>query len=103
MTPHPVKLEYPNTEIPLVLRSTYKENTYYGVDQLERKKLKIVMRKFGCRRNFHSLPGRVIASLYPFVWDRLQQCYRIQLDKKVSVLLNTLEEAVVNHPIFEEG
>jgi len=101
MAQYAAKLEYPQTEIPLVLRSSYEEDTYYGVDLLESRKLKIILRKYGCRHSFHALPGRVTADLHPFIWDRIKQCFRIQLDKKITVHLNTLEEAIVNHPIFE--
>jgi hypothetical protein len=96
------KLEYPINRIPLILQNSYVADEYFGVDNYERKRLRIVMAKYGCRHCFHNLPGHVAAELHPFVWDQLEQCFRIQLERKVKVHLNTLEEAIVTHPIFEE-
>ena len=103
MSKHTAKFEYPHSEIKLVLRNSYIEDEYYGVDIFESKRLKIVLAKYGCRRSFHTLPGHVTAELYPFVWNRMRQCFRIQMNKKVTVHINSLEEAIVNYPIFEEG
>ncbi len=97
------KFEYPHNEIKLVLRNSYIEDEYYGVDSYEIKRLKIILAKYGCRRSFHTLPGHVTAELHPFVWNKLNQCFRIQINKKVTVHLNAFEEAIVNYPIFEES
>lgn len=98
-----VRLEYPYMEIPLILKSSYKEDTYYGVDRFESKKLKIILNKYGCRKSFHSLPGSVTVTVFPFVWDRIKQCFRIELAKKMNVQLNTLEGAIMHYPIIEGG
>jgi hypothetical protein len=95
------KFEFSHKQIPLVLQSSYAENTFYGVDSFESKRMRIVMAKYGSRHCFHTLPGHITAELHPFVWDKLKQCFRIQMDRKVKVRLNALEEAIVNHPIFE--
>ena len=100
MAHHSIKLEYPHDQIPLVLRSSYKEDTYYGVDHFESKKIKIVQAKYGCRHSFHTLPGKLTASLHPFTWDRLERCFRIELDQKETVHLNTLEEAIMHYQGF---
>jgi hypothetical protein len=98
-----VKFEYPHDEIILILRNSYKEDEYYGVDKLESKRLKIILAKYGCRHSYHTLPGQLTSDIHPFTWDRLSQCFRIEMDIKVPVHLNTLEEAVVHYHIIEEG
>ena len=95
------RFEYPQKQIPLVLQNSYAEDIFYGVDTFERKRMRIVLAKYGSRHCFHTLPGHITAELHPFVWDRLKQCFRIQMDQKVKVRLNSLEEAIVTHPIFE--
>lgn len=103
MSQHNAKFEYPQTEIKLVLRNSYIEDEYYGVDVYESKRLKIILARYGCRRSFHTLPGHITADLYPFIWKRLEQFFCIQMHKKITVHLNSLEEAIVGHSIFEEG
>jgi hypothetical protein len=103
MSHRDAKFEYPKSDITLVLRNSYIEDEYYGVDNYESKRLKIVLTKYGCRHSFHTLPGHVTAELYPFVWNKLNQCFRIHMKQKVTVHLNALEEAIVNYPIFEES
>lgn len=103
MSRHAVKFEYPHDEIFLILRNSYNEDEYYGVDKFESKRLKIILAKYGCRHSFHTLPGQLIADMHPFSWDKISQCYRIEMDKKVPVHLNTLEEAIVHYHILEEG
>jgi len=103
MSRHAAKFEYPNNEIKLVLRNSYIEDEYYGVDTFESKRLKIVLAKYGCRHSFHTLPGHITAELYPFVWNKPGQYFRIQMNHKVTVHLNSLEESIVNYPIFEES
>jgi len=100
---HPgAKFEYSHSEIKLVLRNSYIEDEYYGVDSFEIKRLKIILAKYGCRHSFHTLPGHVTADLHPFVWNKLSQCFRIQMNKKVTVHLNALEEAIVSYSQFKE-
>jgi hypothetical protein len=103
MSRHAVKFEYPHKEIFMILRNSYKENEYYGVDKFESKRLKIILAKYGCRHSYHTLPGKLTSTMHPFSWDKLSQCFRIEMDKKVPVHLNTLEEAVVHHHYFEKG
>ena len=98
-----VRFEYPIREIALILRNSYQEDAYYGVDLFESRRLKIVLAKYGCRQNFHTLPGKVMANLHPFTWDHTKQVFRIDMNRKIAIQLNTLETAVVNHPIFEQS
>ena len=103
MAPFAARFEYPQSEIPLILRSSFQDDMFYGVDILESRKMKIILAKYGCRHSFHTLPGKVTLTLHPFVWDRIKQVFRIELNRKVPIQLNTLEEAVINYPIFDEG
>jgi hypothetical protein len=97
--PHPAKFDFTRGEIELILRNSYQENMYYGVDKFESKRLKILMAKFGCRHTYHTLPGHLTATFYPFSWDRLKQCFRMDTRQKVTAQLNTLEEVVVMHTV----
>lgn len=103
MSRHAVRFEYPHDEIQLILRNSYKEDEYFGLDKFESKKLRIVLAKYGCRHSFHTLPGHLVADMHPFVWDKLSQCFRIEMDKKVAVHLNMLEEKIVHYHILEKG
>ncbi len=103
MAPYAARFEYPKNEITLILRSSYQDDMYYGVDILEGRKMNIILAKYGCRHSFHCLPGKVSLNLHPFVWDRIKQAFRIELNRKVPVQLNTLEEAVIHYPVFYEG
>ena len=103
MSRHAVKFEYPHDEIYLILRNSFKEEEYFGVDKFESKRLKIILAKYGCHHSFHTLPGHLIADMHPFTWDRLGQCFRIEMDKSVPIHLNILEEAVVNYHVLEKG
>ncbi len=96
------KFDYPHDQIALILQNSYTENEFYGVDKFESKRMRIILAKHGCRHCFHTLPGHVTSELYTFAWNNLEQCFKIQMDHKIKVHLNTLEEAIVNHPIFEE-
>ncbi|MBN2522505.1 MAG: hypothetical protein JXB24_04490 [Bacteroidales bacterium] len=102
MSTYSAKFEYPYDQIPLILQNSYKENEFYAVDEFESKKLKIILAKYGCRHCFHTLPGHLHANLFPFLWDKLKQCYRADMQNPVSVQLNLLEEAVVNHHAVSE-
>lgn len=101
MSHHSFRFEYPHKEIPLILKSVYKEDLYFGADLFESRKMKIIMARYRCQNNFHTLPGRISVSLFPFEWDRITRRFRIRMDGKVDVQLNTLEEMIVNQAFFE--
>ena len=99
-----MRFEYPHDQIYLILRNSYKDDEYFGVDKFESRRLKIIMAKYGCRHSFHTLPGQLTADMHPFTWDKLGQCFRIEMEKTIHVHLNNLEEAIVNyHSLEEEG
>jgi|GEM_PF-3126862 len=91
------KFEYPRQKIEMILRNSYIEDEYYGIDTFELKRLKIILARYGCRQSFHALPGHITADLYPFVWNKFGRCFRMKTNQKVTVHLNALEEAEVSY------
>lgn len=100
MSPQTAKFDFPGEEIQYILRNSYSDKAFYAVDKFESKRLKILMAKYGCRNSLHTLPGHLTANFFPFIWDRIKQCYRMDDERKVTVQLNTLEEAVIMHPLY---
>ena len=98
-----VRFVYPNREIPIILKSIYREDEYFGADSFESRRIKIILAKYKSRHSLHSLPGTTSADLYPFKWDRIKQCFQIQMDNKVTVALNTLEAVNLNNLVFERS
>lgn len=98
-----LRFEYAHQVIPIILKSSSHADIYYGMDELEMKKIKIVLAKYSSHTDFLSLPNKVTVGLHPFKWNQMGQSYRIDMDKKVSVQLNTLVEVVANQPIFSQG
>ncbi|MBN1597484.1 MAG: hypothetical protein JW894_04280 [Bacteroidales bacterium] len=101
MTKHNVRLEYSRNKYQIVLQSSNNDDEFYGLDKLELKKLHIIQAKFGCRHFFHVLPDYVTLDLHPFTWDKDIGSFKIEENKKVKIRLNTLQEAVVYHPLEE--
>lgn len=97
MSEHSANLVYPKDKFHVILQSSSKSGEFYGLDELERRKLHIIQAKYGCRHCFHSLPDQVTLTLNKFYWDENKNCYEVDLHKKVSVKLNTLEEAILDH------
>jgi hypothetical protein len=89
-------LKYRREDCHIVFQSSISENEYYGIDEVERKKLKIIQAKFGCRHCFHTLPDKVTLNLHKFIWNNENSCFEIE-PRKVTVQLNTLEEAIVEY------
>ena len=87
---------YAADEYQLVLRSSYKEDEFFGVDEFEFKKLHIIQAKYGCRHFFHTLPDNVTLNLHKFTWKPERNSFEVEKEK-VTVQLNTLEEAIVEH------
>lgn len=94
------KFDYPHDLIHVILRSSLKENVFFGVDKFESKRIRILLAKHGTRNEFHTLPGHLTANLYPFIRDRIRQTYRLDENRLVPVQLNTLEEVIVLKPVF---
>lgn len=97
MTHYSARLVYPKQEFRIVLQSSIRSNEYFGVDDLERKKLKIILAKYGCRHCYHNIPKQVTLDLNKFTWNSNKACFEIDRNTKVSVQLNTLEECIVDY------
>ena len=103
MSQKATKFIFPHDKIRLVLRNSYKENEFFGVDMFESKRIHIILAKYKSHHSFHQLSGKLTAYMHPFTWDKLSQCYRIEMDKKVLIQMNKLEEAFVHYPINTES
>ena len=84
-------------ECKMIVRDSYKENTYYGLDDFDCKYIKIVQSKFGCLNSFHTIPDRVKMEMAPFEWKDSQQKFVLNEKKTKIVQLNQLENMVVKY------
>ena len=80
-----------------VLRDSFRENVYYGLDSFDSKYLKIVQSKFGCLNSFHTIPNRVKMEMAPFEWNEKKQRFVLNENKRHPVQLNQLEAMIVSH------
>lgn len=96
MSSHNAHFKYLSKDYQLVLRSSYNEDEFYGVDEFESKKLKIIQARYSCRHFFHTLPDNVTLDLHKFTWNAEHNSFEAE-KRKVVVQLNTLEEAIVEH------
>ncbi len=101
MSKHGARLKYPNLGYHIIFQSSFSDDEFYGLDEFERKRLKIIQAKYGCRHCFHTLPDEVHLNLHKFTWNEEEHCFKVE-DKQVSVQLNTLEEAIVEYIPGEE-
>ena len=99
MRRHDARLVYPHERYHLVLQNSEGNDEFYGLDELESKKLKIFQAKYGCRHCFHILPDSARLNLNKFSWNGESQCFEIDEKNKVSVQLNKLEETIVEYQI----
>jgi len=84
-------------EIKMILRDSFKENVYYGLDDFDCKYLKIVQAKFGCLNSFHTIPDRVKMEMTPFEWNKKKQKFVLDDNKHQVVQLNRLENMIVSY------
>lgn len=96
MTRHNARLDYSRKDYQIVFQSSVNTDEYYGMDDLERRKLKIIQAKYGCRHCFHTLPDNISLDLHKFTWNDENECFEVE-NEKVRVQLNTLEEAIVEY------
>ncbi len=101
MSKHGARLKYPNLGYHIIFQNSFNDDEFYGLDEFERKKLRIIQARYGCRHCFHTLPDKVHLDLHKFVWNEREHCFEVE-DKKVSIQLNTLEEAIVEYIPGEE-
>ena len=90
------RFEHPN-EYKMILRDSYRNHTYYGLDDFDCKYLKIVQAKFGCLTSFHTIPDRVKMEMAPYEWNQKKQKFVLNEDKRRVIQLNQLENTVISH------
>ncbi len=90
------QFDYPK-EYKIVLRDSFQENVYYGLDDFDCKYLKIIQAKFGCINSFHTIPDRVKMEMAPFEWNEERQRFVLNENKRQAMQLNQLESMVINY------
>ena len=98
---HIAKFDQPE-ECKMILRDSYQENIYYGLDDFDCKYLKIVQSKFGCLNSFHTIPDRVKMELAPYEWIEKKQKFVLADRKWQIVQLNQLENIVISHSVAQD-
>lgn len=92
------QFDYPD-QIKMILRDSYQENVYYGLDDFDCKYLRIVQAKFGCLNSFHTIPDRVKMELAPFQWSKIREKFVLRDKKSEIVQLNQLENMVISYSV----
>ena len=95
---HIAKFSHPK-EYKMILRDSFQENIYYGLDDFDCKYLKIIQAKFGCLNSFHTIPNRVRMEMSPFEWNEIKQEFVLDENKKLVVQLNQLETLIISHTL----
>ena len=91
-----VQFEHPK-EYKMIVRDSYQENVYYGLDDFDCKYLKIIQAKFGCVNSFHTIPDKVKMEMAPFEWNEERQKFILDENKRQPIQLNRLESMVVSY------
>lgn len=97
MRNYSARLVYPKQEFRIILQHSTSSNDFYAVDELERKKLKIIRAKYDCKHSFHNLPDHVSLDLNRFSWNSHKACYELERNQKVNIQLNKLEESIIDY------
>ena len=92
------QFEYPK-EYKMILKDSYRENIYYGLDDFDCRYLKIIQSKFGCLNSFHTIPDRVKMEMAPFDWSERKKKFVLNENKRHAVQLNSLENMIVSHTV----
>jgi hypothetical protein len=95
---HLAQFEFPK-EYKVILRDSYRENTYYGLDDFDCRYLKIVQSKFGCLNSFHTIPDRVRMEMAPFKWSDKKNKFVLDENNRQAIQLNQLEHLIVSHSV----
>jgi hypothetical protein len=96
---HLAQFECPG-EYKMILRDSYQENIYYGLDDFDCRYLRIIQSKFGCLNSFHTIPDRVRMEMAPFEWSERKNKFVLNENKRKEVRLNRLENVVINHSVI---
>ncbi len=86
-------------EYKMILRDSFQENTYYGLDDFDCKYLKIIQSKFGCLNSFHTIPDRVKMEMAPFEWSEKWQKFVLDENKRQPIQLNRLENMIISYSV----
>ncbi len=81
----------------VILRDSYQDYRYFGLDEFDCKYLKILQSKFGCFNSFHTIPDRVQMEMAPYYWDSRKQKFVLDEDNRRAVQLNQLETLRVSY------
>ncbi len=92
------QFEYPR-EYKMILRDSFQENIYYGLDDFDCKYLKIIQSRFGCLNSFHTIPDRVKMEMAPFKWSEKNQKFVLNDNKRRVVQLNQLETMIISYSL----
>ena len=92
------QFEYPE-KYKMILRDSYQENIYYGLDVFDCRYLRIIQSKFGCLNSFHTIPDRVKMEMAPFEWSDIKKKFILNENKRKAVQLNRLKNIVISHSI----
>lgn len=84
------------SEYKMILRDSFKNHVYYGLDEFDSKYLRIILSKFGCLNSFHTIPDRVKMEMAPYKWSKKKQRFILMVDKLKVVQLNRLEIHIVS-------
>jgi hypothetical protein len=90
---------YPK-EYKMIVRDSFEENVYYGLDDFDCKYLKIIQAKFGCFNSFHTIPDRVKMELAPFEWKEQRNKFELDENKARVVQINRLENMVISYAVY---
>jgi hypothetical protein len=96
---HIAQFDYPK-EYKMILRDSFRENTYYALDEFDCKYLKIIQSKFGCLTSFHTIPDRVKMEMAPFIWSEKKLKFVVDDNNRQAIQLNQLENMVISYSIF---
>lgn len=95
---HNAKFEQPE-EFKVILRDSYKNDVYFGLDDFDCKYLRILQAKFGCLNSFHTIPERVKMEVAPYKWNETKQKFVLDDDNRITVQVNQLENLVFNYSL----
>lgn len=93
---HNAKFEQP-ADYKIILKDSYAEDTYYGLDSFDGKYLKILQHKFGCANSYHTIPSRVKMELAPYTWNEKKQKFILDENRRQAIQLNKLENLIVSY------
>jgi hypothetical protein len=84
-------------EYKMILRDSFQENIYYGLDDFDCKYLKIIQAKFGCLNSFHTIPDHVKMEMSPFEWHENKQKFVLNENIRQAIQLNQLETMIISY------